>query len=77
MALATIAERSPEEEIKVTQGTTFAGITSLEVTDKHTREDSTTSPFLLHKYQSIAEAWGATAWVEFDHERGELVVIIG
>ena len=77
MALATITEQNPDDQIKVTQGTTLGGITALEITDKYTREECSTSPSLLHRYQSVAEAWGARAWVEWDPDRKELVVIIG
>lgn len=77
MALSAISEKNPEDEIKVTQGSTCAGFTSLLVTDRYTRDDLTTHPTLLHRYQAIAESWGATAWVEWDKDHGHLVVIIG
>lgn len=77
MALATIADTNPDDQIKVEQDSITGGFTSLLVTDRYTREDCSTNAFLLKRYQAIAEAWGATAWVEWDHEHGELVIIIG
>lgn len=75
-ALGNLALDQQDEEIKATIARPVADYVAIEITDRHTRESCTTAPYLLKRYQAIAEAWGATAWVEWDHERGELVVIL-
>ena len=75
-ALSSMALDQQDEEIKATIARPVRDYVAIEITDRHTRESATTAPYLLKRYQAIAEAWGATAWVEWDHERGELVVIL-
>lgn len=75
-ALSSLALDQQDEEIKATIARPVADYVAIEITDRHTRESATTAPYLLKRYQAIAEAWGATAWVEWDPDRAELVVIL-
>ena len=75
-ALSSLALDQQDEDIKATIARPVADYVAIEITDRHTRDSHTTAPYLLKRYQAIAEAWGATAWVEWDHERGELVIIL-
>lgn len=75
-ALGSMAMDNQDEEIKATIARPVADYVAIEITDRHTRDSATTAPYLLKRYQAIAEAWGATAWVEWDQERGELVIIL-
>jgi len=75
-ALGSLALDQQDEEIKATIARPVADYVAIEITDRHTRESFTTAPYLLKRYQAIAEAWGATAWVEWDADRSELVVIL-
>jgi hypothetical protein len=75
-ALGSMAMDNQDEEIKATIARPVADYVAIEITDRHTRESATTAPYLLKRYQAIAEAWGATAWVEWDPDRNELVIIL-
>ena len=75
-ALGSMALDNQDEEIKATIVRPVADYMAIEITDRHTRDSVTTAPYLLKRYQAIAEAWGATCWVEWDQERSELVIIL-
>lgn len=75
-ALSSMAQDNQDEEIKASIARPVRSYVAIEITDRHTRYSATTAPHLLKRYQAIAEAWGATAWVEWDQERGELVIIL-
>lgn len=75
-ALSSMALDNQDDEIKATLARPVRDYAAIEITDRHTRESATTAPYLLKRYQAIAEAWGATAWVEWDQVRCELVIIL-
>lgn len=75
-AISNFSANNPNQEIKVTTKHSCLDQAYLEVFSKDMSEEGYISTRLLKTMESIAEAWGGWAHVEYDRETDELLIIL-